>query len=83
MQSLAADEEVPDKEEYEMKTRQRQRQQGQRQRRKGQRQRQQGQRQKELTRPALRLARVMRAREAKRRVRRGIFVTKRDDKLKK
>ena len=69
MQSLAADEEVPDKEEYEMKTRQRQRQQGQRQ--------------KELTRPALRLARVMRAREAKRRVRRGIFVTKRDDKLKK
>ena len=36
---------------------------------------------KELTRPALRLARVMRAREAKRRVRRGIFVTKREDKL--
>ena len=86
MQSLAADEEVPDKEEYEMKTGQRQRQKGQRQRQrqKGQRQRQQGQRQRqiELTRPALRLARVMRAREAKRRVRRGIFVTKRDDKLK-
>ena len=70
MQSVAADEVVPDKEEYEMKTGQRQRQQGERQR------------QVELTRPALRLARVMRAREAKRRVRRGIFVTKRDDKLK-
>ena len=65
-----------------MKTGQSQTQKGQRQRQKGQRQKGQRQRQKELTRPALRLARVMRAREAKRRVRRGIFVTKRDDKLK-
>ena len=37
---------------------------------------------KEATRPALRLARVMRVREAKSRVRRGIFVTNREDKLK-
>ena len=37
---------------------------------------------KEVTRPALRLARVMRAREAKSRVRRGIFVTNSEDKLK-
>ena len=77
MQSVAADEEVPVMEEYEMKT-------GAKTKTTGQRQRQQGERQRqvELTRPALRLARVMRAREVKRRVRRGIFVTKRDDKLK-
>ena len=36
----------------------------------------------EPTRPALRLARVMMVREAKRRVRRGIFVTNKEDKLK-
>ena len=36
----------------------------------------------EHTRPALRFARVMRASEAKRRVRRGIFVTNKEDKLK-
>ena len=37
---------------------------------------------REPTRPALRLATVIRAREAKRRVRRGIFVTNNEDKLK-
>ena len=37
---------------------------------------------REPTRPALRLARVIRAREAKRRVRRGILVTNNEDKLK-
>ena len=37
---------------------------------------------REPTRPALRLAMVIRARDAKRRVRRGIFVTNNEDKLK-